>query len=105
MLGTDRSKIADIAAGLAGLSFSRGDETEADEFSVKYMCPTTYKADGAAIFFEKIVAAGGGGTPEFLSTHPAPENRVANIKARATEMGCTGTVTTGQYADFKASLP
>jgi len=97
--------IEQIAQGLLSLKFSRNHETEADHYSVVYLCSTDYDAAGAAGFFKKI-AEKGGSVPEFLSTHPDPGNRIANIEANAKEMGCTGTVTnTAEYARIKSLLP
>lgn len=92
VLGENQGALSQIAAGLASLKFSRGAETEADEFSVRYLCPTPYKADGAAGFFEKLIALQQqGNTPEFLSTHPSPENRVQDIRTLAVTLACGGT--------------
>jgi len=104
-LGQNQGVLTQVAAGLLALSFSRDDEAEADEFSVIYLCETDYNASGAAGFFEKIEAAGGSSGPEFLSTHPDPGNRVQDIQANEDELGCTGTVTQGQYQDLLNSLP
>lgn len=80
-----------IAMGLVSLKFSRSHETESDLHSVKYLCGTDYKADGAAGFFKKI---GSNKTPpEFLSTHPNPGNRVENIEKKARELNCKGNKT------------
>ena len=46
--------IEQIALGLINLKFSRGHETEADTYSVIYLCGTDYHADGAAGFFRKM---------------------------------------------------
>jgi len=101
-----QSQLAEIAASLTSLAFSRKDETEADEYSVKYLCPTSYNAAGAAGFFEKIEAQGGQNPPQFLSTHPNPDNRIQNIYQTKTINNCTGTGTYDQrYTDFKNSLP
>lgn len=107
LLGKDQGTATQIAAGLATLAFSRANETEADNYSVVYLCPTSYQADGAADFFELLINSGNtGGTPVFLSTHPDPGNRVENIKAKRTELGCSGTGTFDQaYQAFKNSLP
>jgi len=56
--GEDQGTIAGIAKGLVNLSYSRKAETEADEFSVKYLCDTEYQANGAAGFFQKIINEG-----------------------------------------------
>jgi predicted Zn-dependent protease len=102
-LGND-SQIGQVLAGLQSLKFSRTDESEADEYSVRYLCGTKYEASGAAGFFEKIEAQGGSSVPEFMSTHPNPGNRVADIKAKDQELNCAGDVTTGDYAQFKRDL-
>ena len=99
----DSSAIAQITTGLIGLKFSRDHETEADRMSVEYLCATDWPADGAAGFFEKIEASGGVGVPEWLSTHPSPENRISNYHTWATEAGCVGREKYEQrYAEFKA---
>lgn len=110
LLGNDQSQLTDIAQSLVGLTFSRENESEADQYSVKYLCPTLYRANGAAEFFNKIIAQGGLQVPEFLSTHPNPDNRVANINSEATSLACTGgninpSADVTEYNNFKATLP
>lgn len=101
-----QSDLASIAAGLVSLSFSRANETQSDEYSVEYLCPTEYDARGAARFFEKLLDAGTPSPPAFLSTHPNPDNRVENITAKWAELGCgEGGTFEARYADFVASLP
>ncbi|MCS7153483.1 MAG: M48 family metalloprotease [Bacteroidia bacterium] len=98
--------LAEIASALLMLSFSRDHERDADAHSVIYLCPTSYKADGAAYFFEYILQAGGPRIPAFLSTHPDPGERVQNIRQRARDMGCSGgEFYDARYAQLKASLP
>ncbi len=106
-IGGNAQQIASISAQLISLKFSRNHETESDTYSVKYLCPTKYRADGAADFFEKI---GSQGIPAFLSTHPDPGDRVANIKKQKTELSCsdadnfTPTEEITSYNQFKAAL-
>ncbi len=112
-LGEDASQLAQVAGQIAGtgaiLAFSRSAETEADDFSVQYLSDTDYACNGAASFFQKLLDEGqGGSTPAFLSTHPSPDNRVADINVKADKLGCdTGTITESgfTYQDFKNSLP
>jgi len=97
-----------IAGSLAGLSFSRSAEAESDEYSVKYLASTTYACNGAAAFFEKLLANEAQRNPEFLSTHPSPDSRVADINAIATDIGCTVTLKDGDGSDLdklKALIP
>ena len=95
--------IEQIALGLVSLKFSRNHELEADAHSVHYLCPTRYKADGAAAFFKKI--EGQATPPEFLSTHPNPGNRVQSIEKLAQEKGCKGDQDyRTEYQRIKAKL-
>lgn len=107
VLGENAQLLSEIAQGLVALKFSRSDESEADEYSVKYLCPTSYNAAGAAGFFDKLIQMEqAGSTPQFLSTHPNPDNRVADINAHKTELGCAGTETfDARYQQLKSSLP
>lgn len=109
-LGQDASQLeqvaGQIAGTVAGLSFSRDFEEEADAESVVYLAETHYACNGAASFFEKLEATGqAGGVPEFLSTHPSPENRVADINAQADALNCDTTLSGDDYNGFKESLP
>jgi len=106
-VGGNAQQIASISAQLISLKFSRNHETESDTYSVKYLCQTKYRADGAADFFQKI---GSQGVPAFLSTHPDPGDRVVNIKKQKTELGCgdednfTPTEEANSYNQFKTTL-
>ena len=105
ILGKDSTTLKQIAGGLYSLKNSREHESEADEYSVRYLCPTDYQADGAADFFEKLIKDGNDCTSAFFSTHPCPDNRVQAIHDHKSPC-CTGNQTyTAEYAAFKASLP
>jgi len=108
LLGKNQGLLTEIATNLVNLKFTRNEEAEADKYSVIYLCPTQYHADGAANFFQKIIDAGSSAPPEFLSTHPSPEHRVENIRNEATTLGCTATISQNEevtsYSQFKASL-
>ncbi len=99
------SQLAALLSNLTQLQFSRSHEAEADEYSVKYLCPTDYHADGAASFFEKILDENGSQSAleEFLSTHPSPENRVEDIKAEADSKSC-GTEKDEEYSNSWVSF-
>lgn len=108
VLGKDQGLLTQIGSQLVNLTFSRSDENQADEYSVKYLCPTKYQADGAANFFQKIIEQGGSNPPEFLSTHPNPDNRVENIRRHAQEGACKSFIASSEndteYTNFKNSL-
>ena len=108
ILGENQQLLKDIAGSIAALQYSRSNESEADATSVEYLSSTVYNCAGAAGFFEKLIAEGNsGGVPEFLSTHPNPDNRVEDIYAKATEEECSTELSNSdsQYQAFKNSLP
>ena len=103
VIGEDQDTISQIATGLAGLTFSREMEAEADDFAVQYLCDSVYEADGFSRFFASLEDAN---LPEFLSTHPSSETRVEDIQAMSEALGCNDTPNaSGQWDAFMASLP
>lgn len=114
LLGDGGNEIAEIAAGyangLVSLKFSRDHEEESDARSVEYLASTDYACNGAATFFQKLLADGQGsssGLETFLSTHPSSDSRVEDINAKADEVGCNTSLsddnTNGMtYAEFQA---
>lgn len=105
IIAGNHAMLKQVTAGIIGLKFSREHETEADERSVRYLCPTSYNAAGGAGFFEKIQKMGGARQPEFLSTHPNPDNRIEHFHNSKTTMGCTGTGTfKTEYQQMVAKL-
>ena len=95
--------IADLAAGLGTLAFSRLDENEADKYAVRYLYATEYDAASLGDFFIKIEAEPQ--PPTFLSTHPSPENRLQNITDEFNSLGGVhGQTFPDRYAQFKASF-
>ena len=65
---------------LGTLPFSRKHESEADAAGLTLMTIAGYRPEEAAAFWERMAAAGGGGTPEFLSTHPSDQTRINALK-------------------------
>lgn len=97
-----------IAGTVAGLSFSRKFESEADERSVEYNANTIYACDGVKNFFQKLEDTGAtSGTPEFLSTHPSPDTRIIDISAKASALSCNTSLLNdgGAYQQFQDGLP
>ena len=98
-----KETVKEVTTAIVGLSFSRDHETEADSFSVKYLCGTNYNAAGAAGFFKKI--QGQATPPEWISTHPNPTNRVKNIESKAIALSCRGKETyKAKYDQIKSLI-
>jgi predicted Zn-dependent protease len=68
--------ITSVVASLTVMSYGRDQEREADMSGLKYMTKEGYNPRGLVQVMKILKAAmGGGGGPEFLSTHPDPGNR------------------------------
>jgi predicted Zn-dependent protease len=72
------------ALGLMFLKFGRDDETQSDDLGFKYMTNGGYDPSEMTEMFRILERTGGGSqrTPEWLSTHPDPGNRVARTQER-----------------------
>ncbi|MCC5834290.1 MAG: M48 family metallopeptidase [Opitutales bacterium] len=68
------------------LPYSRHHETEADEVGLILMFMAGYDPDAAARFWSRMEELSDSRTPQWLSTHPHPGNRVRNLERLAAEL-------------------
>lgn len=67
------------------LPYSRKQEAEADRIGLILMAMAGYDPHAAVGLWERMQKESKGRMPTFLSTHPAPKTRIADIKARIPE--------------------
>jgi len=65
---------------------SRAAESEADHIGIELSAKAGYDPRAAVTLWQKMAKVGGKGPPEFLSTHPAPENREKKLAALVPQM-------------------
>ncbi len=61
------------------LPYSRKHEYEADRLGLMFMAMAGYDPNEAPRFWARMSQMGGSNTPEFLSTHPVSEKRIAEL--------------------------
>lgn len=62
---------------------NRAQETEADVVGQQLMAEAGFDPREAVTLWQNMIAAGGSQGPEWLSTHPNPQARIAELNARA----------------------
>lgn len=70
---------------LVNMKFGRQDELESDRLGVKFMSQAGYDPRAMTEVMRILAESGGGRQPEFFSTHPNPENRMARIEEAIAE--------------------
>lgn len=74
------------AATAITLPNSRTSESEADQMGIELAARAGYNPRSAITLWQKMAKVGGGGPPQFLSTHPSPANRQQRLGVLANEM-------------------
>ncbi|KAB7727009.1 M48 family metalloprotease [Rudanella paleaurantiibacter] len=86
-----RSQATALANGLYSASFSRRQETEADDYSYTFLRKNGYNVLALASSFEKLAklsgGSGGGRVAEIVSSHPDSQKRAQRIRDRARRDG------------------
>jgi len=75
------AQIGQVVGSMINMSYGREDEIESDTLGIRIMTEAGYDPRGMIRVMEVLAKASGGSRqPEFMSTHPAPENRSERIK-------------------------
>ena len=90
-VAADRKGLALTGAALAAALAvqkpnSRAAESEADRIGIELAAKAGYDPRAAVTLWQKMAKVGGKGPPEFLSTHPAPENREKKLAVLVPKM-------------------
>ena len=82
------AQIASMVGNFIQMSYGRDDELESDLEGVRLMAAAGYDPRSLITVMEVLREASGGTSsrPEWSSTHPAPENRIARIEAAIAEL-------------------
>lgn len=88
MIGGTAGSVAAQGAGMGSQLFfslpnGREQEREADRMGLELAARAGYNPDAAVTLWQKMTASSKGAPPEFLSTHPASENRIKDLQALA----------------------
>ena len=75
-----------IGGNFLSLKFSRDDESEADVVGLDLAARAGFDPRAAVSLWQKMAAANSRAPLEFLSTHPAGENRIREIEKRLPEV-------------------
>lgn len=81
LTSTAISSVYTLGSGVIGLSFDRGKEREADHIGLIYMARSGYNPRAAIELWEKMdqVKSGQKVPPEWMSTHPSHQDRMARL--------------------------
>ena len=84
--GRDLTGLAPIADIALTLPNSRNSESEADRYGIELAARAGFNPHAAVSLWNKMNKASGNGMPEFLSTHPSPDNRMEELNALVPKM-------------------
>ena len=79
-LGQVGQTVTNYGAQLLTLQFSRSDESEADLVGMELAARAGYNPRAGITLWQKMAAASKGAPPQWLSTHPSGNSRIADIE-------------------------
>ena len=103
-LGQVLSTGSQIGAGLKIMQYGREYERQADLLGAQILARAGYDPREMANMFRTIEKEGGGGGPEWMSSHPNPGNRYNAIVNESKSLRVQGNANTGQFQSVQARL-
>lgn len=103
LVGKDAGQLTQVVAQtfgtLASLSVSRDNESEADKYGTKYTAALGRNPLGIAKYFDRVKDPGFA----WLSTHPAPKNRVETVQKQVSgNAGFSALAANAAVTDYKS---
>lgn len=87
LAGRDLTALGPVATVALNLPNSRNAESEADRYGIELAARAGYDPRAAVTLWEKMIrATSGNQPPQFLSTHPNPDNRIQTLQALVPRM-------------------
>lgn len=86
-LGNTGDALLNMGGQLLTMKFSREDESEADIVGMELAARAGYDPAAGVSLWQKMLSANKGAPPEFMSTHPAGETRIQDIKGKLPKVG------------------
>lgn len=85
MQNNENAQLAMAAIGLGAqfgviLPYSRTHESEADYIGLELMAKAGFNPEESVALWQNMAKAGGGSTPEFMSTHPSNQTRIKQLR-------------------------
>jgi predicted Zn-dependent protease len=75
--------LSNAATNVVSRTFSRDEEREADDKGIRYAAAAGFAPEGGIRAWEQMSRRNSGGSIPFLSTHPASDERIENMRALA----------------------
>lgn len=89
LLGQDNAQVSSVLTSMLSLKYSRDNELEADKKAVDYLCNSQFNPFAIADYFandkQDSLAFS---IPEFISTHPNSQERIAQINTLKNQTQC-----------------
>src|SRR5688572_4368590 len=95
---------AQVGAGLKIAQYGREYERQADILGAQILARAGYDPREMANMFRTIEAEGGGGGPEWMSSHPNPGNRYNAIVNESKALRVQGNANSGEFQSVQARL-
>jgi predicted Zn-dependent protease len=106
-LGMGEQIVGSLGLNALFMKFSRNAENEADRVGAQMMARAGYNPLAMASFFDVLAAEqrrNPGSVEKFFSSHPAPRDRAAKIRAQSAQLGRGRTTQVGGLQNVQARL-